>query len=103
MKPFKFLSNGDYLFELPENMASWIWDGHAFIDPDTQDFELVTDYYDGIVDFLSQFPSNYNAVVKSIQGVASQIEHTYNTEQDGWGFNIQRDMLRITWYRFLGT
>jgi hypothetical protein len=105
MKPFKFLSDGDYdnLIELPESMASWMWDGFAFVDLDSLEYDIIIEYYDGIVDFLNQFPPNSIVLVKSIQGVDTQIEHTYNTEQNGWGFNIQRDTLKITWYKFLGT
>jgi hypothetical protein len=102
MKPFKFLSDGDYLIELPESMASWMWDGQAFIDFDSLEYDIIEENYEGIINFLSQFPTNMIVVVKSIKGVVTRIEHTYNTEQNGWGFNIQNDLLKITWYKFLG-
>ena len=84
---------------------SWIWDGEDYttFNPDTQSYQLITQTYNGIFDFLAGFPPGYIVVVNRITGVASERTHTAETEREGWGFNIQNDLIEVTYYHFLNT
>ena len=99
MRNFKFLSEPD--FSLDE-MASWMWDDPSFviINPDTQPYELVSEVFDGIHEFLRMFPPNYIVLVHEIRGLFSNITHNASNVGIGWGFNIQTDPIEITYYRF---
>ena len=103
MKDFKFLSDDyDGYTPLPENMASWIWDFNDNISvTSNSNYILVWGTFNGISEFLSQFPENYIVVINSITGVESGITHTSFSRRDGWGFNIQRDQITVVYYNFL--
>jgi hypothetical protein len=84
--------------------VSWMWDdGYVPINADTQPYELITRVYNGIIDFLAGFPTGYVVVVNRITGVASERTHTAETEREGWGFDIQNDLIEVTYYHFLNT
>ena len=121
MRDFKFLNNNeddgwDNLFMDGEDeqrgaglildaSPSWIWDGedYTIFNPDTQPYQLVTQTYNGIFNFLAGFPPGYIVVVHRIEGMESGMVHTANSERMGWGFDIQNDLIRVTYYHFLNT
>jgi len=120
LKEFKFLTDNDYgwnnLFQivrdderglrlLGDDSASWMWDDESYttFNYETQPYELVTHTFSGILDFLAGFPPGYIVVVHRIEGINSGMVHTANSEREGWGFDIQNDLIRITYYHFLNT
>lgn len=100
---FKFLEGpSDYVF-LPDDMASWIWDYEIpyieFYDVRNH-YELVTEVFTGIANFLEQFPTGYIAVVQKIVNPDTMITRDRNTRGEPWGFNIQTEQIEVTYYRF---
>lgn len=98
MKNFKFFSGqDDDKFELVDSSPSWLYDTE--INLNGLDYSIVTEEYRGIHDFLSQFPNNFIAVVKSI--TCNGRTHTGTTDYaDGWGFDITSDLITVEHYRF---
>jgi hypothetical protein len=118
LKGFKFLTDNeddpwDNLFRdgedeitlLADNSPSWMWDDETYtiFNFETQPYELVTHTFSGILDFLSEFPPGYIVVVHRIEGINSRTVHTANSPREGWGFDIQNDLIRVTYYHFLNT
>jgi len=95
MREFKFFQDNE---EDDDELvcASWMW-GSLTINP----FEIVVEEHYGIRSFLSQFPSHQIINVRTIVG-PDGIIHDRNNDGCGWGFDITRDLIRITWIRFLG-
>ncbi len=95
---------GDNLL-IRDSSPSWMWDDETYtiFNPDTQPYQLVTQTFNGIMDFLAGFPPGYIVVVHRIEGMDSGMVHTANSERMGWGFDIQHDLIRITYYHFLNT
>jgi len=75
--------------------ASWMW-GSLTINP----FEIVVEEHYGIRSFLSQFSSHEIISVNSIIGPNGEVRNRHN-EGIGWGFDISRDLIKITWIRFI--
>jgi hypothetical protein len=95
MRSFKFFSGRST--ELNLDSPSWIYDTNVNLDG--FDHLIVTEQYRGIHDFLSQFPNNFIAVVKSI--TCNGRTHTGTSiYPDGWGFDITSDLITIEHYRF---
>ena len=117
LRDFKFLTNNDDGWDnlvrdgedeitlLGDDSASWIWDDESYtiFNFETQPYELVTHTFTGILDFLAGFPPGYIVVVHRIEGIDSRRVHTANSERIGWGFDIQNDLIRVTYYHFLNT
>jgi len=99
MKNLKFLGGARMPDPLPDDCATWMWDHDGVVNP-TLNFELHTDHFTGIEEFLSYFPNYYIVIVHSIVGLENGIVHTAETDGTGWGFNIREDLLEITWYQF---
>jgi hypothetical protein len=106
MKSFKFFEgvnplSGDDDYEFFTNaddfLPSWSWVEDTFYSIDDR-YILTTEQHRGIWGFLSQFEPNTIVPVYSIMG-PNGILHTAETENDGWGFHIQRDLLTITYYK----
>lgn len=91
MRDFKFFQNNQDGWEC----ASWMW-GSLTINP----FEIVVEEHYGIRSFLSQFPSHEIINVHSIVG-PNGVVHNRQNEGIGWGFDISRDLIKITWIRFI--
>lgn len=92
------------IYDDDNDSASWMWDdGYVTINAETQPYELVSNVYEGIIDFLAQFPPRYVVIVHEIRGIASGRTHMADSEREGWGFNIQEDMIEVTHYKFLNT
>lgn len=100
IRRFKFMNDNS---PIPDDLASWMWDSTDLFtpNPDTQPYELITDSYHGILEFLSTFPPNYIVIVHEIRNPFTGFRHTANSERVGWGFDIQTDLIEVTYYRFL--
>jgi hypothetical protein len=99
MKRFKFLRNQIEDQTIPEDYASWMWDHDGVVNPELN-YELITDHFTGILEFLGYFPEHHIVIIHSIVGLVSGISHTWEDDNTGWGFDIREDLLEITWYRF---
>ncbi len=106
MRDFKFFSDNiqyEYI-PIPEDSASWIWDNEVDIEstaPNGYEYQLVDGFYNGILDFIADFPNGFIVIVHSITGVESGIRHTATSLRNGWGFNIQTDELIISFYKLV--
>jgi hypothetical protein len=103
MKDFKFLNDND---DLPlDEITHQEYDGASWMygkieDFDQCEYDIVTENHYGIHSFLNLFPSGFVVTVLSIVGPNGRI-HNDNTEyEDGWGFDITSDLIRIEWVRF---
>ena len=96
MRDFKFFEDND---EEEEDFdgASWRWSSL----PDFNRYQVIIEEHYGIRSFLSQFPPYVIINVRTIVG-PDGIIHDRNNDGCGWGFDITRDLIRITWIRFLG-
>jgi hypothetical protein len=94
MREFKFFQDNE---EEDDELvgASWMW-GSLTINP----FEIVVEEHYGIRSFLSQFPSHQIISVHSIVG-PNGVVHNGQNVGIGWGFDITRDLIKITWLRFI--
>jgi hypothetical protein len=107
MKSFKFLradENAEIddlepIINLEDNLASWMWD--IYMPPNDTRYERVMIQTEGIIDFLRQFSPREIVFIHSIVGMNGFVHTGYN-EGTGWGFNIQRDPIRITYLRYIG-
>ena len=101
IKDFKFLKGqDDDSFDDDDMGPGWMW-----TTPDMYEdlrYEVVTEMYLGIGDFLSGFPDGSIVMVRSITGPHNVVRnyHTQN-HPDGWGFDIVNDLLSIDWIRIL--
>jgi hypothetical protein len=103
MIPFKFLQDNnkdedeDDAIELFVR-ASWIY---GRIEDLTQyQYDIVEEYHYGIHSLLNYFPPNHVVTILTITGPSGRV-HNQNTEyDDGWGFDITSDLIRIEWVRF---
>jgi hypothetical protein len=100
-REFKFLTDNDNKNDEVEDWvgATWMWDdfgGHELVN---RRWELVTAYYNGIRNFLSQFPEDFIVMIHSITG--NNIRHSSDSDEEGWGFDILNEPLTIEYYRFL--
>ena len=95
MHTFKLLHGFSEPEPLPEHYATWMWDDEVF-NPDRLRGDIVTGRFNGIGDFLYNFPENSIVIVRSILGVNSGIVH--DGPGNGWGFNVREDLLEITYY-----
>ncbi len=104
MRNFKFFDNNQHFQEEPEELilmsepyaASWMWRSI----PRHRAYELITESHYGIGSFLNQFPPTTIVNVDSIEGPNNEY-HNRDNDGDGWGFDISRDLITITWIRFI--
>jgi hypothetical protein len=96
MSDFKLLSGGNpYIVnEIPNHIASWLY--VTVEDFDSENVLIGEIECDGIIEFLSRFNDNEIVPVISITG-PNELEHNFYTQGFGWGFNIQRDRIKIKW------
>ena len=92
MRNFKFFEDNEVGWE----GASWIYRRI----PTRTRHEIVVEEHYGIRSFLSQFPSHEIINVHSIVGPNGVVHNRLN-EDIGWGFDITRDLFKVTWIRFL--
>ena len=92
MRYFKFFEDNEEEWE----GASWMWRSL----PVQARYEVVIEEHRGIRSFLSQFPSYEIISVISIEGPDGFV-HNRENDGTGWGFDITRDLIKITWIRFL--
>jgi hypothetical protein len=103
-KEFKFLEGQTGYIFLSNDIASWVWD---YLLPYTEFYNqsnhyvLETGQFNGIIEFLQQFPPNYIAVVCRITHLETMSIHDRDNQGIPWGFNIQTDLIEITYFRFL--
>ena len=67
-------------------------------------YEVVSELYFGIDEFISQFPDGFIVMVRSIEGPNNAVRNIYNQydpEDGGWGFDIVNDLISIDWIRIL--
>jgi hypothetical protein len=107
MRRFQFFKDNQHFQEEPEeseevlsihfdNRASWMWRSI----PRHRAHELISESHYGIHSFLSQFPPTTIVSVISIEGPNNEY-HNRDNDGEGWGFDISRDLITITWIRFL--
>lgn len=92
MRHFKFFEENEEEWE----GASWMWRRI----PVQARYEIVIEEHYGIRSFLSQFSPHQIINVHSIVG-PNGVVHNRDNEGVGWGFDIKRDLIKITWIRFL--
>ncbi len=101
---FKFLSDNDDDDDL-EGIPFGAWDsaGWSWVRSDNMteyDYDIIVDNHYGIHSFLNNFPNGFIVSVLSITG-PNGFRHSIDTEGFGWGFDIQNDLIRIEWIRFI--
>jgi hypothetical protein len=92
MRDFKFFEDNEEEWE----GASWMWRRI----PTRSRFEIVIEEHYGIHSFLSQFPSHEIISVHAIVGPNGFV-HNRQNDGVGWGFDITRDLIKVTWIRYL--
>lgn len=104
MKSFKFFEgvnplsiDDEFILNDDDFLPSWSWVEETFYSIDDR-FILTTEQHRGIWGFLSQFEQNTVVPVFSIMG-PNGILHTATSQHHGWGFDIQRDLLIVTYYK----
>lgn len=96
---FKFLQDNDEGDMELYNGASWMFG--LVENLDQYRYHIIVDDHYGIHSFLNHFPPAYVVTILSITGPNGRV-HNANTEyDDGWGFDITGDLLRIEWVNFL--
>ena len=81
---------------------SWMW-----ATPDMYEdlrYEVVSELYFGIDEFINQFPDGFIVMVIAIEGPNNNRRNylnQYNPEDGGWGFDIVNDLISIDWIRIL--
>ncbi len=101
MKPFKLLKGyEEYEYTpLPEDTASWMWDSEFQMWNLDNRWSLTSITVTGIIEFLSLFPRFHIVPIHSITG--NNIRHDGYSERNGWGFDIQREVLTIEYYHII--
>ena len=104
MKPFKFLDSNEIEYDyirIPERTASWMWHTEFMLRDNLVGYawQLKTVECNGIIEFLNLFPELYIIPVYSITG--NNIRHDAQTEQVGWGFDIQSEHLTIEFFQLV--
>lgn len=102
MKEFKFFNeskdNEDEMVDEGYNGASWMFGLIEHLDQ--YRYDILIDNHYGIHSFLNHFPPGFVVVILSITGPNGRV-HNVNTEyEDGWGFDITSDLIRVEWARF---
>jgi hypothetical protein len=92
MRDFKFFEENEEEWV----GASWMWRRI----PNRARYQIVIEEHYGIRSFLSQFPSHEIISVHAIIGPDGFV-HNRDNDGTGWGFDITRDLIKITWIRFL--
>ncbi len=108
MREFKFF--GDYnndvdvptpideLIDGGYNGASWHYGGRENLGQ--YQCEIVVEEHNGIHSFLNHFPPGFVVTILSITGPDGR-PHNDDTEyEDGWGFDITSDLIRVEWIRY---
>lgn len=95
MREFKFFEDNEWEEE-EYGGASWMWRSI----PIQSHFEILIEEHYGIQSFLSQFESHQIISVHAIVG-PDGVVHNRNNDGIGRGFDITRDLIRITWIKFL--
>jgi len=108
MKTFKFFGDNnsgdvptpiDELIDYEEyNGASWMYGRRENLNQ--YPHEIVVEDYRGIHSFLNNFPSGFIACILSITGPNGRFHDDDTEYEDGWGFDITSDLIRIEWVRF---
>ena len=100
---FKFLKGQDDDSHNNSYMGpSWMWST-----PDMYEdlrYEVVSEMYFGIDEFINQFPDGFIVMVIAIEGPNNNRRNylnQYNPEDGGWGFDIVNDLISIDWIRIL--
>jgi hypothetical protein len=92
MRDFKFFGDNEEEWE----GASWMWRRI----PTRARYQIVIEEHYGIRSFLSQFPSHEIISVHAIVGPNGFV-HNRQNDGIGWGFDITRDLIKVTWIRYL--
>jgi len=104
MRDFKFLSDNDdiyldYVLHEEYNGASWMFGIRENLNQ--YQYEIVVEEHYGIHSFLNHFPPGFVVTVLSVIGPNGGRFHNHETQyDDGWGFDITNDLIRIEWVRF---
>ena len=103
VRDFKFLQDNDGGDELEQpieawNGASWMYGRRENLDQ--YPHEIVVEYHNGIHSFLNNFPPGFVVTILSITGPNGRIHNDETEYEDGWGFGITSDLIRIEWVRY---
>ena len=103
MKDFKFFDENndlplDEIIHEEYDSASWMWGTPMSLYGSQYEVRFENHY--GIHSFLNLFPSGFVVTVLSIVGPNGRIHNDDTEYEDGWGFDITSDLIRIEWVRF---
>ena len=62
--------------------------------------EIVVEEHNGIHSFLNNFPPGFVVTILSITGPDGRFHDSDTEYEDGWGFDITSDLIRIEWVRY---
>lgn len=82
--------------EFSESDPSWMWASEMGIE-DVSTHELVSVECQGIREFLLRFPRYY--IVPMVNISSNGIVHMNGDSENGWGFDIQNDIINFTYIR----
>ena len=85
-----------------EYLPSWSW-AEELLYPHDDRYVVTTEQHEGIWEFLMRFPYDTVVPVISILG-PNGLLHTQNSNHNnGWGFDIDEDLITITYYKLRET
>jgi hypothetical protein len=89
----------DELIDYEEyNGASWHYGGRENLGQ--YQCEIVVEEHNGIHSFLNHFPPGFVVTILSITGPDGRFHDSDTEYEDGWGFDITSDLIRIEWVRY---
>ena len=99
VKDFKFLQDNDEGDMELHDGASWMFGSLENLNQ--YRYEIFVEHHFGIHSFLNHFPSGFIVTIISITGPNGRVHNANTHYDDGWGFDITGDLLRIEWANYL--
>ena len=97
-----FIEIMDEIDSSDEYLPSWSWAEEALHSHDDR-YVVATEQREGIWDFLMRFPHDTVVPVISIMGPNGILHSEGINNNDGWGFDIDEDLITITYYKLRET
>jgi hypothetical protein len=109
MREFKFFGDYNNDVDVPTpidelidyegyNGASWHYGGRENLGQ--YQCEIVVEEHNGIHSFLNNFPPGFVVTILSITGPDGRPHNSDTEYEDGWGFDITSDLIRVEWIRY---
>jgi hypothetical protein len=104
VREFKFFGDNndeipvDELIDEGYDGASWIYGRRENLDQ--YHYDILVDNHYGIHSFLNHFPPGFVVTILSITGPNGRFHDDDTEYEDGWGFDITSDLIRVEWVRF---